>query len=135
MTEVLVPWRVAVSTVVATPVAEVLVITKLLVPNMAAGIGVNLRISQNFVQQIETEDVPCQLGLPELVVVQLGHHLAGIAVHVNGNFAVLQSREKMVGRNNINPGAGLTLFFQPPQPSFRWWTNVRTYGLLLDTSL
>ena len=63
---------------------------------MAAGIGVNSRISQNFVQQIETEDVPCQLGLPELVVVQLGHHLAGIAVHVNGNFAVLQSREKMV---------------------------------------
>ena len=96
ITEVVVPGRVRIPTAVAAPVAKVLVITKLLVPNMAAGIGVNSRISQNFVQQIETEDVPCQLGLPELVVVQLGHHLAGIAVHVNGNFAVLQSREKMV---------------------------------------
>ena len=64
--------------------------------NMAASVGVNPRVSQNLLQQAQTEHVPRQLGVPRLVVVEMSHHLADIAVHIDGDFPVLQARENMV---------------------------------------
>ena len=39
---------------------------------------------------------PGKLGVPRLVVVQLGHHLADIAVHIDGDFPVLRVRESVI---------------------------------------
>ena len=57
---------------------------------MAACIGVDSRVTKNRFQHAETEDIPCQLGVSRLVVVQMSHHLSLLEMHVSSNRPVLR---------------------------------------------